>query len=800
MMGTLVPDRLQTVVTEERIPSVWEILATWSIYLIAFLAPFWFLPLTISPVDGNKLFLVSVLAIVGFIAWLGTAVYRGSIRVPYNTVLGALGVWLLAYLLSALVSQSPETSFWGSSPTAFFYLLVGGVVAFVSSALLSEISVRRVWMFLIASAIISALFAIVQTILSIDIFQWEFAKMRTFHPLGQWNTVGIFFGFVLVSVLPLLGGAFSRGVQLVLGGLFAVSLFLLVVVNFAFVWVGVGLVSAAYLAFALSRSTQEEGARKRSTAAPLLLLLVSVLFYLLQNSIGALTTTLNPPLDITPSVSSSLAVAREVLTQKPLLGVGPNLFGYAWDLYKDPQVNNTVFWRLRFGTASSFATTLLTTTGALGALAFLLFLVSVLLFAGRVLGKAALYTNESANQMLTSTVLGLLFLLYAWFVYPLMPTTYILTFLLLGLLLAQARLAGLVGQATIPIQANSPQGFVTALVIIFFMVFGVVGLYVTGQKYIAAILYGRGVALLNTEGAVNGAEHYFRRAAEFDRSRDQYLRAIAQVSFVKLQRSLQDTGGTAPEDIRNAFQLALSNAITSARAAAEVNPGDATNGRMLGQIYEAVILFVGGAADAAREAYQQAVASSPRDPVLYDDLARVSIAMGDHVKARESLEEAIRLKPDFAAAHFRLAQIAAIKGNVADAVTNAERAVLAAPNDVGILFQLGLLYYRQGNHRNAQQVLERAVALSENFSNARYFLGLTYAERGERDLAIEQFIRIMELNPDNAEVRTILTNLKEGREALFEIAPPSPLEREQPPVEEGKTQKDDLDAAETVQE
>ncbi len=765
--------------------SVWEIIGQWGAYIIVLLLPLWFLPLTISPVDTNKIFLVSILAIVGFIAWLGMAVYHGVLTIPRALPLYALGIWVIVYALASVFSVSPEVSFWGSSATSFFNIAIGALVTMMAAATLRTAKdTRRAHMLFLFAAAVAAVFMVIQTLLSIDIFQWEFAKARTFHPIGAWNAVGIFFGFVMVSLLPLVSGSdSSRVLRISAAALTALSLVLAATVNFRILWVGVAFVSIVYLAYqysAIRQPAEREGTRNTQFVAwPMALILLSVLLYLSQSMISALTLNISPPLDVTPSVSSSLQIAREVMREDSLLGVGPNSFGSAWDTFKNPAVNTSIFWRLRFGTGSSFATTLPTTTGIVGAIAFLAFVGSVLAAGFSLMRK--LRMQELDHRFLAGSLLGLLFLLFTWFIYPLTIITSILTFFMLGLMIAQMRAAGFITSATVPIRADSAKGFVTALVIIFLMVFGVVGLYVTSQKYVAAIIYGRGVRAFDERGSVNEAEILFRRAAEFDNSRDHYYRALAHMSSIKLQRSLANAEGQPPEEVRSAFQFALSGAIAGAQAATQANPGDAANWRILGQIYESVIPFVGGAADAAVEAYRAAIERSPRDPALRDDLARVHIALGDHVQAREALEEAIKLKPDYAAAHFRLAQIAAIKGNVADAISNTERAALAAPNDIGILFQLGLLYYQQERTREASQVLERAISLNPNYSNARYFLGLSYAARGERDLAIEQFRHIGSLNPDNAEVLLILANLEEGKDALAGITPP-PLDRTRVPV------------------
>lgn len=775
--------------------SVWEIIARWGVYGVAFLTPLWFLPLTISPVDTNKAFLVSLLAIVGFIAWLGTAVYRGVFTIPRTAPLYALGVWVIVYFLASLFSVSPEVSFWGSSATSFFHIAIGVLITLMTAVTLRTArDMRRVHLLLFVAAAIAAIFMVVQTLFGIDIFQWEFAKERTFHPVGVWNTVGIFFCFILVSAMPLISGeGFSRTIRICVTLLTMASLVLAAAVNFRLLWVGVALVCIIYLAYHYSRPG-DWVLRMRSIAWPMALLLLSVLLYLSQDIMSMLALSFNPPLDVTPSVSSSLQIARDVLRDNPLFGVGPNLFGYAWDRFKDPTVNTTIFWRLRFGTASSFATTILSTTGILGMITFLAFVGSIVSTGFFHIRKLQWELME--HRFLAGSFFGLLFLLFSWFIYPMTVSISLLTFFALGSFIAQMRQAGMISTVAIPIRADSAKGFGAALGIMFLMVFGVVGLYVASKKYVAAIVYGRGVVAFDTDGAVNEAEHLFRRATEFDNSRDQYYRALAQMSSVKLQRSLTDAANQPPEDVRSAFQMALSEAIKSAQTATLVHPGDSANWRLLGQIYESVIPFVGGAADAAIAAYQEAINRSPSDPVLREDIAREYIALGDYVKARESLEEAVRLKNDYAAAHFRLAQIAAIKGNVDDAVSNTERAALSAPNDVGILFQLGLLYYRQGRNRDAQQVLERAVSINPNYSNARYFLGLAYAAREERDLAIEQFRLIQELNPDNVEVKHILTNLTTGREALDGITPP-PLNRDEVPV---RKEGEELDADQAFEE
>lgn len=764
---------------------IWGIVTRLSVYLIALLTPLWFLPITDNPVDGNKMFFVSLLTLIGFVAWLWSTVHAGVLKIPRFIPFYALGIWVAVYLLAALFSVSPETSLWGSSPSSFFHIFIGGMLAWlISVALHTKDAIRKAHSLILASAGIVSLFLIIQTFMGVDVFPWDFAKIRTFNPVGSWNTVGIFLGFILVSLFPFLteGVHASRFKRLLLVTLSLAVFAGAAAVNYRMVWLGVVIISVVYLAYTYSHA--RGSTRTRYVAVPLLFLFVSIVLFLSQDIVSVFNVSFTPPLDVTPSLSSSWRIAEQVLKERPMLGVGPDEFGYAWDRFKDPEVNTTIYWRLRFATASSFVTTLLTTTGLLGIFAFLLFAGSLVWSGLLLFGKSQ--PDNQEHQHLSALFFGLLFLFSSWFFYPLTAVTAALVFLVLGLFVAEMGVAGLVPYRAFVIRGDSSKGFLVALITVFLMVVCMVGLYFRSRKQVAAIEYGRGVEALVLRNSVNEAENFFLHAIMLDSSRDVYYNAVTQTSSIKLQRVLENSAKQLPEEVRDSFQVALSSAVTSAQKATEVNPGNVASWRLLGQVYEIVIPYVGGAADAAVRAYTEAIAIAPTDPLLRDDAARVYMILGDHVKAREALEEAIRLKSDYAAAHFRLAQIAILKGNVKDAISNTERAVLSAPNDIGALFQLGLLYYQQSRFGDARQILERAVRLNENYSNARYFLGLTYAAEGDRARAIEQFEFIQKLNPDNAEVQAILENLHAGKEPLAGITPP-PLTRTGPPVpKEGK--------------
>ncbi len=155
------------------------------------------------------------------------------------------------------------------------------------------------------------------------------------------------------------------------------------------------------------------------------------------------------------------------------------------------------------------------------------------------------------------------------------------------------------------------------------------------------------------------------------------------------------------------------------------------------------------------------------------------------------LVRALQLKNNYTDAVYLLSQIQVAEGNTADAITSVKFATQLTPNDPTAFFELGLLQYNAGEYSDAVASLSQAVSLSPNYANAQYFLGLSYSKTGDNADAIAQFEQLSKTNPDNADVAGILSNLKGGKSAFANQAPPvsTPEKRTSPPVE-GKTSAD----------
>ena len=246
----------------------------------------------------------------------------------------------------------------------------------------------------------------------------------------------------------------------------------------------------------------------------------------------------------------------------------------------------------------------------------------------------------------------------------------------------------------------------------------------------------------------------------------------------------------APETLQAQFLEIFRKALEAGQAAVRLDPKNYENHIDLGRVYEAVVPIrsIKGAYETALESYQKALAVNPEAPIIYLNLARLELANGDTKKARNYISQGLAKKTNYTELIFLSSQIDAREGNIPSAIASAEQAAVLAPSDVGVWFQLGLLKYTNKDYRGAVAALEKAVSLNANYSNALYFLGLSYDQLELRPNAIAAFERIGTLNPDNAEVKAILVNLKAGRGALTTISPPSPApeKRKAPPVKEAR--------------
>ncbi len=771
-----------------------------AIFLLGFLLPIFFLPINGIPLDASKAILVALFTLVSFSLWLLGRLVDGAFSLPKSVIFLGSGILGLSVLLASLLSPAPYVSLIGQGfeTGTFAFFAISLVLLFLSANFFE--SRERVFYFygaLLASALLVALFQIIRLVVGADTLSLGIFQSQVSNLVGKWNDLSIFFGLTaLLSLITVEFLSLTRGRSLLMYAVIVLSLFFLALINFSLVWLVVGIVALSLVIYGIYANRLPAGAGEsvaptvtmrevKLPMASLAVALVSFVFFISSTTLGSyLPTKFNiSQLEVRPSLSATLEIAKKTLKENPLFGSGPNRFTSEWLLHKPDGINSSIFWNTDFNSGFGIVPTSLVTNGIVGFLAWILFLGLFLYSGFRAMFNFSL--NRLARYLIVSSfVLSA----YLWtFVVFYVPNTtlYILAFILTGVLVATLQSENLSGRFTLRLLSEPKSGFISVLLIIFLLIGSVSLGYLFVERFSSYAYFQKSLSALNDEGSLDKTEIYLGKAIKLS-DQDVYYRANSELGLIKLNNLLQQT--SIPQDtLRTEFQTLLGAAIDSARRATELDKTNYGNFVSLGRVYEAIVpLNITGAYESAKDSYNKALALNPESPAIFLTLARLEVARNNIKEGRAYIDKALAKKQNYTEAVFFLSQLEAREGNIREAIRRTEEASLLAPNDLIVFFQLGLLKYSDRNYAGSISALERAISLSPNYSNAKYFLGLSYQEVGRVKDAIKQFEEVRALNPDNQEVKNILANLKAGRAPFANIPPPDnkPEARPKPPIEE----------------
>lgn len=784
-------------------------IARMCLYFLVFVIPIFFLPFTVAPLQINKQILIIILVLIAFICYLIRSIYLRQIIYPKSLLsLSVLTVWAIVGI-SAILSKSLWIGIFGDfvQVDGFLCFSIYALIFFLATVFLKKEDLFKIGFYFFLGLILALIFGLLQ-IFGKFILPWDFSKQTNFNSVGSLFDWGIFIVFGLTMIIVVLTTLkLSRNFKIILS-LVALLIFIaLVILNFKLLWIGLAL---TMFLLALIKFMD-----RRKIILPLILIIISIFLVLVGSRLPSL---INVPAEARPNLSSTLSTDGKVfvgnfalkqilsVTKQILLGSGPATFSYDFARFRPQIVNQTVFWQAKFNQGFSFLFTLLATIGIAGALVFLFLIFSFVRYSLKLLSFSSLLSSppdgegreelkrEEKNSLVI--IIGLSFLIICLFIYPASFTQLFFIFLGFGLLMLE-----LESIKTFEIdfyKGNKWQRireiviFLIAILLLSFVLFM---FYLVIQKYSAAVYYRKGFISQTLDKSLAN----FNKAAKLDSQSDQYLRTLSQALILK-SGEITQTSVLAPQekiqDLRNQLQNTIVSAMNNGRQAVALNPLDASNWSNLANIYEKII----PTKDAdifAEQNYKKAMELEPQNPQGPVDLARVLIISADQKNAgweeklkmaKNNLEQSIKLKSDYAPAHFLMAQLYIKEGDLIKAIGKVEEIKRMNPGDAGLALQLGILFQRNNQIEQAQSEFERAVALNENYSNARYFLGLIYDQKNQKEKAIEQFEKIKKFNPDNQEIKKILSNLKSGKSALEGIVPPAqpPAERAETPLKDEK--------------
>jgi tetratricopeptide (TPR) repeat protein len=757
---------------------------------LVFLLPLFFVPVLPISLVFSKSLLVTIAGLLAFLAIVVGYLRSGRIDLPRSWILLSVAVLAVAYLLSTLFSGTLAVSLfgYGFEVETFFAIATFALILFATAmSLRKQDDILYVYLALIASFLVIALYQVIRLFAPIDFLTFSQFSGKTANLIGKWSDVGVFSGLVLIiSLTSLEFLKFAKPLKIALYVSVGLSLFFLALVNFFAVWLVVALLSLLLFIFSVFSGYQTDPQNRKFSYLTLGVMVISLIFMLGGNQINnALSSAFRMGgVEARPSLQSTMVVAKESLKENPVLGVGPNRFSTEWLRSKPVEINNSFFWDTDFNFGVGLIPTALVTVGLLGFLAWLFFLGSIGLE-----GLRALYLSMRDPEWGYSSFSSLVAALYLWImaiIYPPSMVILALAFIFTGTFVAAGLGMGSIRRFTFAFSENTKHSFLSVFALVVISVLFLVGGYQQMENLAAHYNFQKGLRTVLASGDIEGAESSIFRAVMLS-GKDAYLRSLSELQIMKLERLLQRED-IEPEAARTEFQEILGAAISTARAAIEYDSSNYLNWLSLGRVYEAVVpLQIEGAYEEAVLTYEEALARNPKNPAILLIMARLEAGNGDMTKARELIARSLSLKNNYTEAIFLLSQIEVSEGNIEEAIESVESAALISPHDPIVFFQLGFLKYTNKDYRGAITALERAVILNQVYANAKYFLGLSYEAVDRTDDAIAQFEDIQFLNPDNQEIKLILSNLKAGRDPFSGATPPvtsAPEERETLPIEE----------------
>lgn len=759
---------------------------------LIFLVPIAFYPSILVSAYAVKITLVVAIVVIFIGAFLAFVLGGGFIKIPKTKILIPLIAFPIFALVSSLFSGAVSKSITGEifelGTTGSFMILV--LLAFIAMLAVreSKTGVRAILAFMISSGVI--VLHLLMRIVAIYLPDMVVSRIPNFLLSGPTDTV-IFLGGGVVTALALLN-MFSLGKKMyaAIYILLGFAMLFIGATGFMPVIVATGLFALIYFVYVFSWSAGSHISKVNNKAIfpSLMVLIMSVVFILSGTALtGYLASILKvDSIEVRPNLSVTSSLVGTAWKSNPALGVGPNMFKELWDMHKPSEINITQFWASNFNFGSGFIPTIAATTGILGLLSVLSFLV-LFFWAGF---KSVFAQTEDGSWRfvsVTSFLLSLFFWIMAFFYPPSLPII-ALMFVFNGVAIATLVEQGIVASMNINVFSNPKANFASVFVIVVLLISSIAGGYIIVEKVVAASIAQRGYNLLlsgDSEAAKNSISSALRLS-----SNESYWRIYSQASLSRADLILSSI--SSPDNIsepqRAAIQTEIAGAVEGVRSAIAWNPKNYENWFVLGSVYEVLARSgIDGAAENASSAFTEAQNRNPLNPAIPLAFSRLAALGNDLDGARQNVYRAIELKSNYTDAYFTLAQIEAAANNIPGAIKSVEATTLIDPNNAALYFQLGLLKYSYEDYKGAIISFERAIQIVPDYANAMYFLGLSYDNTGRREDAVAVFEEIYKTNPESSEVALILSNLKSGKRPFANAEPPmdsAPEERPKLPIDE----------------
>ncbi len=733
------------------------------------LSPLFFIPYLGFGVLVGKSYFIALGVLIVFVTWIIARLVQGVLTIPKTPVLLA-GLFLpVAFLISAFFSPAWKVSlsglFLGSGTVVGITILVlifAGSVFYINSE-------QKITLLVKVAAIVTAVITVFQLayllagpgLLSVGTFYTSVSNV-----VGKWNDLALWYAVVVLGVMvafqffPL--ARRSKIIALVLG---IFSFLFLAIINFTMLWAVIGFVALVVFVYSLLvfRAGNEELGYRFPTA-PFIILVLSLFFFLANPIIGTFVgqTFGVAQTEVRPSIIATGHVLGQTMLHHPIVGVGPERFSNAWFLYQPSSIIQSGFWNVSFPAGSGFIPTVLVTTGIIGGLALIAFLLLFILGGAFQVLKGS--SDRRTHAYLVSSFVIAIFSWIIAFLYNPGVVALAVAFASSGAFFGILNTSGRIPNRQIHFLKDPRHSFFAIMLLVLFLLGSVFVLFTGAEKFASLVLYSRSqIATKNNN--YESAVTLIAKADALSPS-DVYERAQSGLAIVGLNKLFSDQS-LSKDIVKSEFQnIFLSGEASAGKAVAydKTNPDNWTN---LASLYQNVIpLQIPGAYDNAKVALKKASDLAPFNPDIELLKAKLEIANKNNSGAKEIIQAALVKKPNFLDGIFLLAEIEAAAGDSATAIAQLEQLASSDSRNAVVFFKLGVFKYDAGDYAGAVSALERSVTLDRTVLNTYYVLGLAYFKVGNVESAKNIFNSIQKALPENETIAKIVANLNAGRAPL----------------------------------
>jgi len=747
--------------------------------LVLGLLPIIFIPGVLTTLGFTKVYLVTLGVFASIILIILSVLRRGTVSLLFPPALILFWLYALLFIAAGVLSGDRPDSLTGNGMEihtagfVFVLALVMTVSLFLGSA---KVAVVRLFTVLGISTVLLQFYHLLRLVFGPELLSFgSLFVSPTATPIGSLNDLAIFFGLVLLVTIILLQQATTSMVEKWISVIVVInSLILLAVINFYLVWLVVGfisLLSALYFIVKdtwLKSSTTETMPITRFAISLIgLISIVSGAFVFSGDYLGGVVNKISNInyIEVRPSLTSTIDVARAVYSNNAFFGVGPNRFEDAWRAHKDPVINQTIFWNTNFYSGSGYVPTLFITTGLAGGLLFLIFLSTFLYLSYR-----SLFISEARdNSWFLIGLISYASAVYLWFmaiVYVPGTTILLLAAVLTGITLAATLKMRQQNGLIIDVTSSKRHGIVLLAAVLLISVLLTYLLIGISKQYVASIVYADSVQQFKTGADYRTTDDGLLQAQTLN-PQDLYVAERAQLRLTEISRisRLQFDGDDlqSKEANQQYFNQLVSEGIALAQLAIAIDGTNPDNQVLLTNFYSLLNpAEFKDITERTEELLARARELDPQNPIYLLLLSQHKARVNQLDETRRLLLDAVVMKNDYTDALYLLSQLDIQEGNIESALALTRSIISIEPNNPTRYFQLGLLLAADQQLNLASKAFESAIKLGGTYANARYFLALTYLDLGREEDALIELRQVLETNEGNELVSDLILQIKSG--------------------------------------